>query len=249
MSSLSAPAPRRALVTGAASGIGRATAISLAHYGWQVALADVGPDALEQTRAELPQDADTLTHPIDVANESDIAGLVDTIATEWGGLDAVVHSAGIMRAQQVDIRDIDLDLWDQVIRVNLTGSFLVAKHAARLMIPAQAGVIVLIGSGGGVFGPSGSIPYGSSKGGVNGLGLTLDHQLRPHGIRVHTLCPSAVDTPMIQHSLDEGVRVGGSPEVAAATRAQLVAPEGIAEAIGLLIDPRARDLKGTFQTR
>jgi len=236
----------RVVVTGGASGIGKATVAALTARNADVAVIDHDADLLEASAQEYSGRPGHLHLRVDVSNAAEVSAALDSIHAQWGSVDAVVHSAGIMREQQTDIREISLESWQTVINVNLTGSFLVAQAAARIMIPQQSGVIILVGSGAGVSGPSGSIPYGASKAGLNGLVMTLSSHIAKHGVRVINFCPGSVDTPLINRSLVEGVARGGSPEVAAAGRARLVSPDGVGRALALLTTPDAASFRGTL---
>lgn len=240
---------RRVIVTGAASGIGRATALALAGAGARLALMDWDEAGLAGTAEAVEGDVRPLVHRVDVSDEASVDTAFDAVAQEWGGIDVLVNVAGIMRDQMADIRDITLTGWQQVVGVNLTGSFLTARAAARSMIPAGTGTIILVGSPAGVTGPSGSISYGSSKGGVNGLAMTLEKHLLPHGIRVQNFCPGSVDTPLFNRSLDNGVANGAPQSYADDARAIAISPEGIGRALMLLASPLAADLKGAIFTR
>lgn len=240
---------RRIVVTGAASGIGRATAIALAGAGARLALLDWDEAGLAQTASELSGDNTPLTQQVDVSDETSVDTAFEAIISEWDGIDVLINVAGIMRDQMADIRNITVQDWQRVLDVNLTGSFLTARAASRTMIPAGGGSIILVGSPAGVAGASGSISYGSSKGGVNGLAMTLERHLGEHGIRVHNFLPGSVDTPLFNRSLDNGVANGADQSYADHAREIAVSPEGIGRALALLASPWASDLKGNIFTR
>lgn len=235
--------PRRVLVTGGASGIGRATVTALLDAGARVAVVDSSIDSsiADRTRAVTWIGAD-------VADEADVQRAFARVAAEFGRLDVVIHCAGIMREQGRDLREITLESWREVITVNLTGAFLVAREAARLMAPG-GGVLILVGSGAGTTGPSGSVPYGASKGGVNGLALTLAKQLRPLGIRVHNVLPGVVDTPLLRRSLDEGLDNGAPRAAIDTTRGQLVDAAGVGRVLAFLASADADAVDGVVSTR
>ncbi|MBO4206836.1 SDR family NAD(P)-dependent oxidoreductase [Micromonospora echinofusca] len=241
-------AGRRVVVVGGASGIGLATVRAAARAGAAVAVLDADGDGAARAAAGArAEGAPACAHRVDVTVEAQVAAALDAAATDLGGIDAVLHVAGIMRGQGRDVRDVDADLWAQVIAVNLTGPFLVAKHATRHLTPG-AGVLVLVGSKAGVLTGSGSVPYGASKGGLHGLALTLDRQLRPRGIRVHTLCPGDIDTPLMRRSLDEARANGTAADRVAEIAAALGRPEDVASALVLLAAPVSDGVVGTVHT-
>jgi NAD(P)-dependent dehydrogenase (short-subunit alcohol dehydrogenase family) len=166
---------------------------------------------------------------------------------EWlGGLDGIIHCAGIMAGQNVALAALPLETWRRVIEVNLTGTFIVVKRAAAEMSKRASGVIVLISSRGGVSDPSGSLAYGGSKGGMHGLGLTLQTQLAPAGIRVLEVCPALVDTPLARQSISEGYAL--DPERSKSLLDRLHPPDGIASIIAFLLSPQGADVAGPVFT-
>lgn len=233
---------RRVLVVGGGSGIGLATVQALVEAGDQVAVIDIVlnrlPDALPVTRIVA-----------DVTNEEQVCSAVTQAKISLGGFDAVIHVAGIMREQGRDLREISLDSWRTVINVNLTGPFLVARETVRVMADEGGGTLILVGSGAGTTGPSGSIPYGASKGGVNGLAMTLGRHLEPLNIRVHNFMPGSVDTPLIQRSLDERISNGGAVAETEAARSGLTDPAKVGRVLAFLASADADAVKGNVSTR
>lgn len=241
---LASLAGRRVLVVGGASGIGRATVLAAVQAGARVGVIDRDADGA----AAVASAAGAVAYPADITVESQVAAAVNAAAARLGGLDAVLHVAGIMRGQQVDVRDLPVEVWSQVIAANLTGAFLVAKHTAGPLIESGAGVLVFVASRAGVVAGSGSVPYGASKGGLHGLALTLARQLGPSGVRVHTLCPGDIDTPLMRESLAEARANGADENRIAAIRNGLGSPEQVARALVLLASPAAEGLVGTVYT-
>lgn len=232
---------KRIIVTGAANGIGRATAEKVAAEGAGLCAFDADP------RVQELMTSGAAVWQMDVSDPEAVEKAVDEACSRMGGVDVLLHVAGIMRGQGAPLTELDDGDWNRVIGVNLTGSYLMAKHVARHMIPAGQGVIVFTASGAGVSGPSGSIAYGASKGGVHGLAMTAADQLSRHGIRVHDVCPGSVDTPLIRRSLEEGARRDPA-RYEGATRT-LVPAERIAEIFAFLASDDASHMKGTVFTR
>jgi NAD(P)-dependent dehydrogenase (short-subunit alcohol dehydrogenase family) len=237
------------LITGAGNGVGKATAIMAAERGAKLALLDREERSLDAVVTELNGlGIDPLVLVADTTNENEIRSAFASAASSFGRIDVVLHVAGIMRGQRLDIRDLTEEIWDEVINVNLKGSFLVSKYAATHILAQGSGTLVLVASRSGISVPSGSIAYGASKGGIQGLAMSLSRQLGPLGLRVHTLCPGDVDTPLMRASLDEALSNGANPAEIAVLRASLGKPEDIAKALLHLADPAASALFGTIFT-
>ena len=156
------------LVTGAASGIGRATALRLAERGDLLICSDFPSAQLEQMK-EL---TGGICHAADVTVESEVDALFHVVAVHCGRLDGVVHCAGI-EEDFVDARDMPLSVFERTMRVNVSGSFLIARAAGRIMVPQGSGSIVLLGSILSMVGYGGNAAYTASKGAVLQLGRAL----------------------------------------------------------------------------
>jgi NAD(P)-dependent dehydrogenase (short-subunit alcohol dehydrogenase family) len=175
---------RVVLVTGAASGIGQATVARLAEEG---AVA-IGADLVGE-------------RPVDVRDEAAVSALVDAIVAEHGRIDGVVTAAGVAGGGPVHL--VDQAEWERVVGVNLTGTFLVAKHVARVMLYQEQrgegrGSIVTIASVEGLEGTAGGSAYNASKGGVVLLTKNLAIDYGGRGIRANCICPGFIDTPMTE---------------------------------------------------
>jgi NAD(P)-dependent dehydrogenase (short-subunit alcohol dehydrogenase family) len=189
------------LVTGAASGIGRATASKLAERGDQLVCTDFASAQLQ----EMKDLTGGICVAADVTNESEVDALIAATIAEYGRLDGVVHCAGIEESF-VDARDMTLEVFEKTMRVNVTGSFLVARAAGRVMVPQGSGSIVLLGSILSTVGYGGNAAYTASKGAVLQLGRALAVDWSKFGVRINIVGPGPVATPMSQASIDDPVR-------------------------------------------
>jgi NAD(P)-dependent dehydrogenase (short-subunit alcohol dehydrogenase family) len=187
---------RVALITGAASGIGAATAARLLASGWTVALLDRDEKALEAAQRSHAASASAFAAPVDVTDETAVQKAVDRAAAALGGWDGVVNSAGI--AVDIPALDTPIDLFRKILDVNVVGTFIVARAAARIMQERGGGAIVNLASVAGVRGSKGRSAYGSSKGAVIVLTQVLANDLARYGIRVNAVAPGPVDTPMVK---------------------------------------------------
>ncbi len=184
-----------ALVTGGASGIGRATAELFVREGARVAVADIAEDAVRRVAAELAgPDAPTLAFTLDVTSETAWENAVAAILDQWGRLDILVNNAGISFGKP--LTDTTLDEWRRVTAVNLDGVFLGIKHGGAAMRRTGGGSIVNVSSASGIKPAPGAAAYCASKAGVRMLTRTAALELAPDGIRVNSVSPSGVVTPM-----------------------------------------------------
>jgi NAD(P)-dependent dehydrogenase (short-subunit alcohol dehydrogenase family) len=219
------------VVTGAAQGIGRAVALRLAAQGARVAVWDVRLDGAEET-ARLCREAGSTAcaFEVDIGNADRIEAAMADVADAWGSPNGLVNNAGIFpRSRALDMK---LAEWEQVLRVNLTGTFMCACAAARLMKEAGRGAIVNTASGRGLAGAANGAHYAASKAGIIGLTKSLALDWAPHGIRVNCVIPGISDTaqPRVELSDNELYAVGahiplgriGKPEDTAAVVAFLL---------------------------
>jgi NAD(P)-dependent dehydrogenase (short-subunit alcohol dehydrogenase family) len=186
---------RVALVTGASSGIGRATALRLAQEGAAVALVALPGADLDATTQECrATGATALAVPADVADSRQVLAAFE-LAETLGAVDAVFSNAGISIVGPVtELADDD---WLRQLHVNLSGSFYVVREAARRMGPRGRGAVVVTGSELGILGQQGYVGYTATKGGVLAMTRAFAAELAPLGIRVNSISPGTTETPML----------------------------------------------------
>ncbi|MGH7169687.1 MAG: SDR family NAD(P)-dependent oxidoreductase, partial [Gemmataceae bacterium] len=188
------PPEKVALVTGAARGIGLATAKRFLAEGWRVALLDIDGENLQRSFAALAKPDVTIAIECDVADAAGVASAIETIAEKFGRLDALVNNAGI--AIFKPILDITYEDWQRVLAVNLTGPFLCTQAAVPLMRDSGGGSIVNITSISGLRASTLRTAYGTSKAGLAHLTKQQAAELAALGIRVNAVAPGPVDTAM-----------------------------------------------------
>jgi 2-keto-3-deoxy-L-fuconate dehydrogenase len=224
---------RRALVTGAGSGIGEAVARALHAEGAQVVLADAAGERVQALAAELGPRTQALT--LDVRDEDAVAGAM-------GGLDVLANVAGI--GSTTNAPETSLEVWEDVFAVNARGTFLCCKHAIPGMIERGGGAIVNTSSVAGLVGLPNRAAYCASKGAVLALtrALAIDHV--GQGVRVNAVCPGTVDSPWVRRLVDD---VGESIDALRARQpmGRLGSTDEVAQAILYLASDAAAFVTGT----
>lgn len=243
-------AGRVAIVTGAGSGIGEATARRLASEGAHVVANDISSDYLELLIPSLPGDGHV---PVvgDVSLEATAEALVRAARERHQRLDVLVNNVGNLFFK--DITDTTVEEWDRLMAVNLRGTFLCSKHALRVMVQQRSGVIVNLASIsafiGQEMGGQSSFAYNVTKAGVRQLATSLATRYASDGIRVNAICPGPTRTKQVRHFLPdlpaadedaiwEGAGVEGTP------RGRVGRPEEIAAVIAFLASDDAANVTG-----
>ena len=188
---------RVALVTGGASGIGRAIATRLASEGAKIAIVDRNGNLGEEAAAEIGAAGGTaISIEADVSDPDQATALAVDTCDRLGGLDILVHSAGI--GAERDFLETTAEEWRRMIDVDLSGTFYTCQAAARLMAPRGYGRIVALASTAGIRGGTGRAAYGAAKGGVIALTRVMAVELAPCGITVNAIAPGAIETELVK---------------------------------------------------
>jgi NAD(P)-dependent dehydrogenase (short-subunit alcohol dehydrogenase family) len=225
---------KRVLITGAASGIGRATAIAAAERGARLFLTDINDGPLQQAAAEIRTHGGIVEHceALDISDHAAVTAMADTIHAEHGSLEIVMNVAGI--AIWGTVEAFSHEQWRRVIDVNLMGPIHVVESFVPQMIAAgSGGHIVNVSSAAGLFGLPWHGAYCAAKFGLRGLSEVLRFDLRRHDIGVHLVCPGAVDTGLV-HTVEIAGVDQSSPRFerfAARFRRRAVSPERAAQKV------------------
>jgi NAD(P)-dependent dehydrogenase (short-subunit alcohol dehydrogenase family) len=232
-----------ALVTGAGSGIGEASARLFAQEGASVVVADIDAEAAERVAASIrASGAPASAVAADVTDEADVAAMVQHVLDRFGRLDCAHNNAGIS-GSMTPFTQVSLDDWNLMIAINLTSVFLCMKHELRVMAEQGFGAIVNTSSGAGVVGFAGLPHYVAAKHGVVGLTKTAASEFARAGIRVNAILPGTTNTPMIQEFLAANPSVVGMV-TGSVGRGSLGEPDEVAQAAVWLCSERAGFVSG-----
>ena len=199
-----------ALITGGASGLGRAAASEFIQHGAQVIIADIdSQQGLQAVKLMGPQ---AQFVPCDVSVEAQVAEAVDAAMSSHGKLDIMFNNAGITgKSIPSGIAQLDLEEFDRVMGVNVRGAIAGIKHAARVMIPGGSGSILCTASISGLMGGLGPHPYSISKFTIPGIVKAMSHELCQYGVRINCISPSPIPTPLVVSQLS-AFYPGSTPE-------------------------------------
>ncbi len=208
---------RRVVITGAASGIGRAGALALSAAGARLVIGDLDEAGGEATAATVRErGGEAAFAAVDVSEYARLRAFIDGAAATLGGLDAIVNNAGLQRSGHVT--ELDEGVWDALMAVNPRSCFLGAKYGVPHLRAAGGGAIVNMASLAGLKAGPGQTAYAASKGAIVAFSKALAAELGPDGIRVNALCPGWVDTPFNQPAIDF---MGGAERQADMVRASV----------------------------
>jgi NAD(P)-dependent dehydrogenase (short-subunit alcohol dehydrogenase family) len=242
---------KTALVTGASQGLGKVIAVRFAHEGARVVLSARSSERLQETAAEIEAaGGSALVVPADLGRPADVDALAHCVEAEVGALDVMVANSGIA-GPTAELWNVTPEEWEETLRVNLTGTFLICRALLPSMISRGSGSVVVIGSTTGKRPMYGRTPYAASKLALVGLVRTLAAELGPHGVRVNLISPGAVAGPRIESVIREQARAAGvsyEEFLAEATKAtplrRLIPPEHVAAAAVFLASDASASTTG-----
>ncbi len=231
-----------AVVTGAAGGIGAATAVALAEAGMAVVLADWQAALVEQQAQALRERRyRALGLAVDISRRAEVESMVSRTLAEFGRVDVLINNAGINPPHQAPFLEMSDETWARTLDVNLTGMFLCSQIAGRVMAKQRSGSIVNITSIGAVRPTPGGVAYHTSKGGVISFTLALAVNLAPYQIRANAIGPGYIATPMTGGMADPD---GRAQTLARVPLDRVGQPEDIANAVVFLASDKASYITG-----
>ena len=234
---------RAAVVTGGASGIGRAITQALAREGARVAVLDLDEGGARETAAAVERaGGSAAAHRVDVTDVGAVDGAIDAVAARWGGLHVLVNCAGWDKP--MPFVETTPEFWDKIIAVNLRGPLACTRAALRHMIKADYGKIVTIASDAGRVGSTGEAVYSAAKGGLIAFTKTVAREVARHHINVNCVCPGPSDTPLFQKEF-----AAKSPKLAESLKrvipwGRLGVPDDVAPAVVFLASDDAGFITG-----
>ena len=232
-----------AIVTGAASGIGRSVAQVFAREGCHLALVDINEAGLNDTLAGL-SGVEAIVAPADVSRSADVQRAISQTMDKYGRLTTMAHCHGISLMEDTRIVDVPEEVFDRTLAVNLRGIFLMCKYGVSAL-KRSGGAIVNVASAA-ALGGGGGTSYTASKGGVTAITRAIAFQHAAEGIRCNSICPGPVDTPMLQISMKKlglttmASRPGTIPRIAQ--------PEEVASLVTFLVSDEASFITGATYT-
>jgi len=238
-----------ALVTGAASGIGRATALTFAREGAKLVIADMNEEGGQQTVHMITENGgDAIFVRVDVSNATEVEAMISKAVETYGRLDCAHNNAGVTQRAYPPTSEFPEDDWHRVLAINLTGVWLCMKYEIPQMLKQGAGAIVNTASVAGLVGLAGRSAYVASKHGVVGITRTAALEYATQGIRINCVCPGYIRTPMVAYVIQHEGSQLEEQMIVREPIGRLGTPEEIAEAVIWLCSDAASFVTGHTMT-
>lgn len=237
-------AEKRIVITGAGSGIGRATSILAAGYGAKVVCVDVS-DGVDETVASInDQGGSAIAIKADVSDESAVIGFVDECIKQFGGIDGIYANAGVSGGRKT-LTELTIEDWQRTLAVNTVGVFLAIKHSVPHFVGQGHGAIVCTASVAGLRANAGGVDYSASKAGVISIVQTTAYQLYGTGVRINAICPGLIETGMTKPTFDMAREKGREDKIGQINPTKRYGqPSEIGEAACFLLSDRASYVNG-----
>lgn len=237
---------KTAIVTGAASGIGRATAVRMAQEGAAVVLADINGDGLESTVTDITAAGGTaIVHRTDVSEEAEVRSLIERAVVEFGGIHVLHNNAAALGASALgldgDLESMTVELWDRTFAINLRSQMLCAKYAVPHMRAAGGGSVINMSSGAGLAGDVVRLAYSSTKAAVGALTRSIATMYGKQGVRCNAVAPGFVLTPPAREQVPDWLLEVYRENCLVP---ELGVPEDVAEVVVFLASDLARYVTG-----
>lgn len=237
-------AEKRIVITGAGSGIGRATSILAAGYGANVVCVDVS-DGVDETVASINDEGGSaIAIKADVSDESAVIGFVDECIKQFGGIDGIYANAGVSGGRKT-LTELTVEDWQRTLAVNTVGVFLAIKHSVPHFVGQGHGSIVCTASVAGLRANAGGVDYSASKAGVISIVQTTAYQLYGTGVRINAICPGLIETGMTKPTFDMAREKGREDKIGQINPTKRYGqPSEIGEAACFLLSDRASYVNG-----
>ena len=235
---------KRIVITGAGSGIGRATSILAAGYGANVVCVDIN-DSVSSTVEEIKNnDGAAIAVRADVSDETAVSAFIQQCVDEFGGIDGIYANAGVSGGRK-SLTELTLEDWQRTLGVNTVGVFLAIKHSVPHFVNQGQGAIVCTASVAGLRANAGGVDYSASKAGVISIVQTVAYQLYGTGVRINAICPGLIETGMTKPTFDLARERGKEDKIGQINPAKRYGhPSEIGEAACFLLSDRASYVNG-----